>query len=62
MTTAALETAVARIASAEGQLRTAHLRYHLTMKDLLSAEQIARYAALRGYGAGDHPHGGEHKE
>jgi hypothetical protein len=61
ITTAELETAVARIASAEGQLRTAHLRYHLTMKDLMSAEQIARYAALRGYGTGDHPHGGAHK-
>jgi Spy/CpxP family protein refolding chaperone len=58
ITPAALETAVTRIASAEGRLRAAHLRYHLTMKDLLSAEQVARYAELRGYRAAHQPHGG----
>jgi hypothetical protein len=51
ITPSEFETAVARIATAEGRLRTAHLRYHLTRKGLLSAEQIARYAELRGYQA-----------
>ena len=58
ITPEALETAVTRIASAEGQLRIAHLRYHLTMNDLLSAEQVARYAGLRGYKTGAPSHGG----
>jgi Spy/CpxP family protein refolding chaperone len=44
--------AAARIASAQGDLRAAHLRYHLAMTELLSAEQIARYAELRGYSPG----------
>jgi len=34
------------------ELRLAHLRAHLAMKEILSAEQIAAYVKLRGYGAG----------
>jgi hypothetical protein len=48
----ALNTATARIASAQGDLRAAHLRYHLAMTELLSSEQFARYDELRGYGTG----------
>ena len=54
MTRAALGEAVSRIASAQGELRAAHLRYHLLMRDLLSPEQIARYAELRGYTSSGH--------
>jgi Spy/CpxP family protein refolding chaperone len=54
VTRAALEEAVSRIAFAQGELRAAHLRYHLSMTDLLSPEQIARYAELRGYTTGGH--------
>ena len=54
VTRAALDTAVARIASAQGDLRAAHLRYHLAMTEVLTAGQIARYSALRGYAAGGH--------
>jgi len=31
------------------KLRAAHLRYHLAMMDVLSAEQVAAYNHLRGY-------------
>jgi len=37
-------------ATAQGELRAAHLRYHLTMSELLQPDQIARYMSLRGYG------------
>ena len=37
------------IGEAEGELRATHLRYHLAMTDLLSPEQIRRYAELRGH-------------
>jgi hypothetical protein len=40
-----------RIAAAEGELRYAHLRYHLAMIDVLSSQQISRYRELRGYAA-----------
>jgi Spy/CpxP family protein refolding chaperone len=54
----AVNAATARVASAQGDLRAAHLRYHLTMTELLSPEQIARYAELRGYKTpGHHQHG-----
>jgi len=40
------------IAETEGRLRYAHLKTHLSMRSLLTTEQNAAYAALRGYGAG----------
>ena len=33
----------------EGELRAVHLRYHLVMMDVLTAEQVASYNGLRGY-------------
>lgn len=33
------------------KLRAAHLRYHLAMMDVLTAEQVAAYNHLRGYAA-----------
>jgi Spy/CpxP family protein refolding chaperone len=33
----------------EGELRAAHLRYHLAMMDVLTPEQIVKYNRLRGY-------------
>lgn len=33
----------------QGQLRAAHLRAHLLMHDLLTADQVERYQHLRGY-------------
>ena len=40
-------------AAARAELRYIHLTRHLETPPLLSAEQIARYNALRGYGAAD---------
>jgi LTXXQ motif family protein len=40
----------AAISETQGALRAAHLKYHLAQDELLTAEQRARYAALRGYG------------
>lgn len=59
VTRAALDDAVSRIASVQGELRATHLRYHLSMRDLLSPEQITRYAELRGYATSGHHQRGE---
>lgn len=48
--TGVVAATTARIGSAHGQLRAAHLRYHLAMVEILRPEQIARYGMLRGYG------------
>jgi hypothetical protein len=49
ITAASLAKATKRIAVAQGDLRAAHLHYHLEMVEILSSEQIGRYASLRGY-------------
>jgi len=59
VTRAELDEAVSRIASAQGNLRAAHLRYHLSMTELLSPKQIARYIELRAYMTGGHHQHGE---
>lgn len=51
VTPASLDRATARIATVQGALRAAHLRYHLVMFEIMSPAQIARYAELRGYTA-----------
>jgi hypothetical protein len=45
-----LAAATSRIGALQGELRAAHLRYHLTMRGLLSPDQVARYDVERGYG------------
>jgi len=54
VTRAALENLTARIGAAQGELRAAHLRYHLVMVEVLSPEQVAHYAEQRGYATGGH--------
>lgn len=44
-----LMTATLQVANAQGRLRAAHLGYHLTMAELLTAGQIEIYNQLRGY-------------
>jgi hypothetical protein len=44
-----VQAATQRAAQAQGELRAAHLRYHLTMMDVLSPTQLAKYKELRGY-------------
>lgn len=48
---------LATLGELQADLRFAHLDAHLETKAILTAEQVARYAALRGYGDGAH---GEH--
>lgn len=50
-TRASLDEALSRIGRDQAELRAAHLSYHLAMVELLSPEQTARYAKLRGYAA-----------
>ena len=42
--------ASAAVAETQGELRAAHLKYHLSTVALLQPEQVARYGELRGYG------------
>jgi Spy/CpxP family protein refolding chaperone len=44
-----LKAATTQAALAQGQLREMHLRYHLSMLDVLSPAQVAAYNRLRGY-------------
>jgi hypothetical protein len=44
-----LSLATGNAASLEGELRAAHLRYHLAMMDVLAPHQVHRYNQLRGY-------------
>jgi hypothetical protein len=53
-----LSRALARIGALQGALRDAHLAAHLDQARLLSAAQIHRYAALRGYGDARADHSG----
>ena len=47
-----LATTTEIIGATQAKLRNAHLKYHLTAAVVLSREQLAQYAHLRGYGAG----------
>jgi Spy/CpxP family protein refolding chaperone len=50
-----LATLTSEIGTLQARLRAVHLTAHLETKDVLSAAQIARYNALRGYDAGAAP-------
>jgi hypothetical protein len=54
VTAASLSSATAAIGETQGALRHAHLKYHLATLDILTAEQIQRYALLRGYRGREH--------
>jgi len=49
ITPESLRDATAAVARTQGELREAHLKYHLSTAALLDAGQMQRYAALRGY-------------
>lgn len=51
ITAVSLSEATTRISAVQGDLRAAHLRYHLETVEILSPEQVGRYSRLRGYGA-----------
>jgi Spy/CpxP family protein refolding chaperone len=48
-TVEAVQAATANAARTQGELRAAHLGYHLSMREVLTATQVARYNELRGY-------------
>ena len=50
VTPASLARRTEAIAAAQGALRLAHLKYHLSTLEVLTPEQVARYGTLRGYG------------
>ena len=65
MDEAQLQMLVAELGRREGELRFAHLRAHLTMRAVLTEQQVAQYDRMRGYehvdehpAAADCPHGG----
>ena len=49
ITASSLGEATRDIASLQGELRLAHLKYHLATLELLTSEQATRYSTLRGY-------------
>ncbi len=63
VTQESLPGVLAEIGALQGKLRAAHLQAHLKQVAILTDEQNARYAQLRGYDrAGDHSgHGPAHK-
>ncbi len=52
---AGLQARALRIGALEGELRAVHLRAHVEMRAALSAAEIQRYNALRGYGTAPQP-------
>jgi Spy/CpxP family protein refolding chaperone len=54
ITASSLGEATRDIASLQGELRLAHLKYHLATLELLTPEQAIRYSTLRGYGGSQH--------
>ena len=64
VTPQSLATLLSQIGSLQAQVRGAHLEAHLAQAEILTSEQNARYAQLRGYGGSSQPagHGGmQHK-
>ena len=57
VTNTSLSDATRMAAEIQGELRAAHLKYHLATLALLTPEQTARYRELRGYGASAGGHG-----
>ena len=60
-----LREALEQVASLQAAVRGIHLQAHIDQAAVLNADQIARYSALRGYGAGGQTHqhrpGGGHR-
>lgn len=57
-----LRASLVRISELQGQVRGAHLEAHLEQTRILTSEQVARYAELRGYGSGSgHGDHGTHR-
>jgi Spy/CpxP family protein refolding chaperone len=59
VTPESLTAATDAIGATQASLRQAHLKYHLATVKVLTADQMRRYAELRGYG-GPEQHPGHH--
>jgi len=57
ITASSLGEATRDIALLQGELRLAHLKYHLATLELLTRQQAAQYATLRGYNGARHTPG-----
>jgi Spy/CpxP family protein refolding chaperone len=57
---ATLESSLAEISKLQGELRRVHLEAHLEQTNVLTPEQVAAYAELRGYGGADRSGGHRH--
>ena len=57
ITASSLSEATRDIALLQGELRLAHLKYHLATLELLTRHQAAQYAILRGYNGARHTPG-----
>jgi hypothetical protein len=57
ITASSLGEATRVIAFLQGELRLAHLKYHLATLELLTRQQAAQYATLRGYNGARHTPG-----
>jgi len=53
ITNAFLQRKISESAKLYGQLRVVHLKYHLSMMDVLTPQQVEQYNMLRGYNSGD---------
>jgi len=60
ITPQSLAEKTAAIGRTQAALRAAHLRYHLEQAELLTSDQMRRYAELRGYAGGQGHSGGHH--
>jgi hypothetical protein len=56
VTDATLAEATSAIGQTQAELRATHLQYHLRTMELLTSDQLRRYAAVRGYSGGGHGH------
>ncbi|WGR74776.1 MULTISPECIES: hypothetical protein [unclassified Bradyrhizobium] len=56
VTPESLRAATAAISFIQGELRNAHLKYHLLTRAVLDKPQLDRYAELRGYAGGASMH------
>lgn len=61
VTEASLTQGIQTVAALQGELRAAHLRYHLATVAVLSPAQVARYGELRGYFGGSGPASPQHR-
>ena len=60
ITSDSLKTSTTAIAATQGELREAHLKYHLSTAAILTPGQMQRYAELRGYGSDKPAHRHHH--